>query len=132
MKLILNRIYYSNGTNGILYIYPYTTLLCLTIELPWLGNKPRISCIPEGRYEVRMRYSRKYKSHLVLKDVEGRAMILIHPANNAGKELKGCIAPVTKVTGEGKGNLSRPAFEKLKSIVSKSLDREPVYLTIKS
>jgi hypothetical protein len=79
-----------------------------------------------------MRYSRKYKSHLVLKDVEGRAMILIHPANNALKELKGCIAPVMKHTGEGKGSQSRQAFDKLKKLVSLAIDTAPVYLTIKS
>jgi hypothetical protein len=30
-------------------------------------------------------------------DVKNRKLILFHPANNALKELNGCIAPVTKL-----------------------------------
>jgi hypothetical protein len=41
--------------------------------------------------------------------VQGRSGILFHAANDALKELRGCIAPVTEHTGEGKGNWSRNA-----------------------
>ena len=50
-------------------------------------------------------------------DVPGREGIDIHPANDALKELKGCIAPVSKTTGEGKGVYSRRAFYKLRDIL---------------
>ncbi|MCL6462025.1 MAG: hypothetical protein I4O51_09170 [Flavobacterium micromati] len=46
MVLLLNRIYFSEGTQGSLEWNG--TLVCYTIELPWLGNQSRISCIPEG------------------------------------------------------------------------------------
>lgn len=46
--------------------------------------------------------------------VPGRDLILIHPANNAIKELAGCIAPVTELTGPGTGNTSRIPFNKLR------------------
>lgn len=60
-------------------------------------------------------------------------MILIHPANIAKTELKGCIAPVTKLTGEGRGELSRKAFTKLKALVNDKLDRDQkVNVKIKS
>jgi hypothetical protein len=51
-------------------------------------------------------------------------LILFHPANNALRELKGCIAPVTKLSGPGLGLMSRKAFAKLKDLVYKALDNE--------
>jgi hypothetical protein len=69
---------------------------------------------------------------MVLTDVKERALILIHPANNAIKELRGCIAPVTRLSGVGKGDLSRAAFDKVKSLVLMHIDDEPIYLIIKS
>ncbi|MNU10310.1 hypothetical protein D3C72_2573910 [compost metagenome] len=49
-------------------------------------------------------------------------MILIHPANDAKKELLGCIAPVTHHTRIGKGTFSRKAMGKLKALVYAALD----------
>jgi hypothetical protein len=133
MELILIRKYHPIATNGRIIRSGLAAIICYTIELPWLNNKHRVSCIPEGRYEIRMRYSLKYRSHMQLMDVKERELILIHPANNAVKELKGCIAPVSKLTGEGKGSRSRLAFEKLKILISTTLkEKEPVFITIKS
>lgn len=39
----------------------------------------------------------------MVKAVAGRSFILIPPANDAQKELRGCIAPVSILTAEGKG-----------------------------
>lgn len=101
--------------------------------MPWLDNQPRISCIPEGRYALKKRYSRKFKQHLFVEGVEGRDVILIHPANDALQELKGCIAPVSLLKGEGKGSQSRIALEKIRIPVLQSLEKkEPVFLIIKS
>lgn len=50
-------------------------------------------------------------------NVKNRDLILIHPANDALKELNGCIAPVSEFTGEGKGIRSRIAFVRLNEIV---------------
>ncbi len=131
MELHLNRNYYPNGTNG--QLYHGTDLLCFTIELPWLFNQSRISCIPEGRYLLQKRYSVKYKWHLLLPEVPGRSLILIHPANDARKELKGCIAPVMRLTGAGTGWRSRIAFERVKRLVFEAMERkEPVFLIIQS
>jgi hypothetical protein len=49
-------------------------------------------------------------------DVPGRSLILIHSANDAKLELLGCIAPVTKHTGIGKGSASKKALVKLKAL----------------
>lgn len=110
---MLRRTYFPNGTNGELF-GPSKTELCKTIELPWKENKRRESCIPEGRYLLKKRTSEKFKQHLILMAVPGRDLILIHPANNAIKELAGCIAPVTELTGPGTGNTSRIPFNKLR------------------
>ena len=131
MVLVLNRTYFPEGTQGILEWNG--TLVCYTIELPWLNNQKRISCIPEGEYILQKRFSTKFKWHLHLMNVPGRDLILIHPANDAKKELLGCIAPVTKHTGIGKGSNSRKALEKLKTLVYTVFDRnEEVKINIQS
>ena len=129
MILVLNRIYFPEGTQGVLEWNG--TLICYTIELPWLGNQRRLSCIPEGEYFLQLRFSPKFKWHFLLMDVPGRDLILIHPANDAKLELLGCIAPVTKHTGIGKGSGSRKALEKLKALTKKAFEQnEEVILKI--
>jgi hypothetical protein len=129
MVLVLNRTYFPEGTQGVLEWN--STLICYTIELPWLGNQRRISCIPEGEYFLQLRYSPKFKWHFLLMDVPGRDLILIHPANDAKLELLGCIAPVTVHTGIGKGSASRKALEKLKALTKKAFKlNEEVILKI--
>ena len=124
MVLVLTRTYFPEGTQGVLEWKG--TLVCYTIELPWLKNQRRISCIPEGSYILQQRYSPKFKWHLHLIHVPGRDLILIHPANDANKELLGCIAPVTKHTGKGKGSGSKKALKKLKTLVYTVFDRNEV------
>ena len=53
--------------------------------------------------------------------------------NDALKELQGCIAPVTYLSGIGKGIYSKNAMQKLLSLVYQAKDRkEQILLTIKS
>jgi len=50
MELELIRTYFPSGTNGkILY---QNRLMMYSIELPWKDNHTRVSCIPEGCYEL--------------------------------------------------------------------------------
>jgi hypothetical protein len=131
MVLELSRTYFPYGTNGILEYED--KLICLTIELPWKNNETKVSCIPEGKYFIKKRYSKKFQWHLEVLGVKNRGFILFHPANNALKELNGCIAPVTKFSGPGLGLMSRKAFSKLKNLVYPILDsNESVELIIKS
>jgi hypothetical protein len=131
MELVLHRAYFKEGTNGTLF--NSDRFLCHTIELPWNKNKRNISCIPEGHYKIEPRFSKRFNHHLILKDVKGRSFILFHPANNALKELQGCIAPVTYLSGIGKGVYSKDAMQKLLSLVYQAQDRkDPILLTIKS
>ena len=131
MVLELTRTYFPNGTNGKLECKGKS--ICNTIELPWRENETRVSCIPEGNYFIKKRYSQKFQWHLVIENVQNRSLILFHPANNALQELNGCIAPVTKLSGPGLGLMSRKAFTTLKRMVYKVLDtNESVELIVKS
>ena len=131
MKLELIRTYFPNGTNGEIFLKGIK--LCYAIELPWLNNQNRISCIPEGTYGMMKRYSPKHGWHLILMNVPKRQLILIHAANDAVKELKGCIAPVSLLTAEGKGINSRSALAKFNAPVFAALKKkETVFLTIKT
>ena len=131
MVLTLSRTYFPDGTNGILECEG--KFICKTIELPWKNNETKVSCIPEGKYFIKKRYSKKFQWHLDVLDVKNRNLILLHPANNALQELNGCIAPVTKFSGPGLGLMSRKAFSKLKNLVYPILDKnESIELIIKS
>ena len=131
MVLELTRTYFPDGTNGKLECSGKS--ICNTIELPWRKNEKRVSCIPEGKYFIRKRYSRKFNWHIEIIGIENRSSILFHPANNALQELNGCIAPVTKLSGPGLGLMSRKAFRKLKTMVYKALDiSESVELIVTS
>jgi len=131
MVLALKRTYFPDGTNG--QIECNGKLICKTIELPWKDNQKRVSCIPEGKYLLKKRYSAKFKWHIEITGVLNRGAILFHPANNAVKELNGCVAPVTKISGAGSGLMSRKAFSKLKTLVYQELGKgKKVLIIIKS
>lgn len=130
MELLLYRTYFPEGTNG--ELYHLGELVCYTIELPWRDNESDVSCIPEGRYRLARRYSERYGDHLLVREVPHRSGILVHPANDALKELRGCLAPVRQLTGAGQGLHSRMAMRRLRNLVYEGGHREAVYLTIKT
>lgn len=78
----------DEGTFGVFSI-PSLKFSCFVLELPWRDNKAKRSCIPPGRYLVRIRQSPKYGRIFHLTDVQGRSYILIHWGNFAGDVLKG-------------------------------------------
>lgn len=130
MEIELIRTYHEKGTNGELFLNGKK--IGYTIELPWKHNQRRISCIPEGTYRIRKRYTTRFGWHCLVQEVPDRDGILIHAFNNALKESKGCIGPVTSVEGPGIGSSSRQALKNFMTIVCQSFDqRQPVFLTIK-
>jgi hypothetical protein len=129
INVVIIRSHYSTGINGKLYVDGILHSYC--IELPWKDNRPQVSCIPEGQYKLEKRSSEHFGHHLLVLDVRDRELILIHPANDAKKELKGCIAPVTALTGVGTGTESRTAFNSLIKKVYNGIDSgERAQLTI--
>ena len=126
MEMELLREYFPDGTNG--EVRCDGNLICFSIELPWLLNQRNVSCIPEGRYELSKQFQPKYGDHLRVMSVPGRDGILIHPASDAKRDLRGCIAPVSSLISPGKGIRSRLANEKLKTLVFGALAcNEKVY-----
>ena len=67
---------------------------CDTLELQYRDNQKSISCIPTGKYKVRLRLPResatRHYIHLLVKDVKDRSHILFHRGNTA-KDTRGCI-----------------------------------------
>ena len=129
--LTLVRKYHPTGTNG--QLFDGTRLICHTIELPWRQNQRNVSCIPEGRYMLSLRWTSRWGWHFQIPHVPERDGILIHPANDALKELRGCIAPVTTLTGPGRGTGSRKALQRLMDEIQPVLQSgKPVQLIIHS
>ena len=129
--LTLVRKYHPTGTNGQLFVG--SRLICPTIELAWRQNQRNVSCIPEGRYMLSLRWTSRWGWHFLIPHVPERDGILIHPANDALKELRGCIAPVTTCTGPGTGHGSRKALQRLMDEIRPVMQSGmPVYLIIHS
>lgn len=70
------------GTFGLLVLPGAAPLI--TAELPWRGNRQRMSCIPSGAYRCSWRRSPRFGWVYSVDDVPGRASILIHPGNVVG------------------------------------------------
>ena len=99
---------------------------CKTIELPWRDNKINISCIPEGKYKVKKRYSDKYGHHFHILNVPDRSLILIH-AGNYYSQTKGCIlvgSEHTDINSDGVCDVvnSRFTLEKLNQILPENFE----------
>lgn len=93
---------------------------------------PGRTCIPEGRYEVRLTWSPKFGKVLPeLKNVPGFSGIRIH-AGNTAKDTDGCILLGVQRSGV---NLvqSRPAVEQLQADMEleKAADR-PIWIVIEN
>lgn len=128
--LVLQRNYEEEGTNGSIRFQGEH--ICHTIELPWRNNIRRLSCIPAGRYKLIKKRFHKHGEQIGIMNVLNREAILIHVANDAQKELMGCIAPVTTLTGPGRGTGSLNALTRLKALVCSLWDMgEEVHLLIK-
>ena len=108
MVIELQRLYRDTWTDGLIFIKGI--LLCRSIELRWANNERNVSCVPEGVYPVAIIQHPKFGECLQINGVKGRSGILVHVANDAQKELRGCIAPVFSLTGNGKGQNSRLAL----------------------
>lgn len=80
---------------------------------------PGKTAIPEGRYEVKVSYSNRFKRHLpILLNVPGFVGIRIHPGNSS-KDTEGCILVGDNWGGGDFIGNSRHAFQ---SLFNKILD----------
>lgn len=75
-----------------------------TVERPWMDNEPNMSCIPEGRYSLGLRYSPvvnrtsggDFEEGWEIMDVPNRDYIMLHPGNWP-TDVAGCIAVGSKL-----------------------------------
>ena len=98
--------YGPKGTYGKLSIENFD---CFTVERPWLNNKVRESCIPEGLYKCKLgRYNKGGYTAYEVQDVPGRSLIKIHIANYP-RDVMGCIGLGTTYSGNLVGS-SKSAY----------------------
>ena len=93
MEVEIRRTYKEKQTEGRLYVYNERNGVgysCDTLELPWLDNKKRISCIPEGEYDVIKHVSPKFGECFWILDVLDRSEILVHKGNY-NRDTLGCV-----------------------------------------
>jgi len=105
MEVEIRRTYKEKQTEGRLYVYNERNGVgysCDTLELPWLDNKKRISCIPEGEYDVIKHVSPKFGECFWILDVPDRSEILLHDKVNfvgsknprtQKSDILGCVIP---------------------------------------
>ena len=129
MVIELQRLYRDGWTDRMIFIQGI--LLCRSIELRWANNERNVSCVPEGVYQVVIIQHPKFSECLQINGVKGRSGILVHVANDAQKELRGCIAPVFSLSGNGKGQYSRLAMSYIIENLRNSGEKEH-FIDIKS
>lgn len=97
-----------------------------TLELPWLENRSRVSCIPTGIFRMWFGKSYRFKGYYWRVEVPGRPGILLHKGNKLANTL-GCpliggkivVNPETKEYEIAAGT-STPAYVRLLAHLSKA------------
>lgn len=128
-KVILKR--FKESSQGVLGHLITMGFEAHTIELPWKDNKPKVSCIPVGKYKCIYRYSTKYKGHYHVTGVPNRSWILTHNGTFAGDveegfktHSEGCIIIGKyhgKVDSQDAVLLSRVTLRKFVEVMGKKL-----------
>ena len=88
-SLIIRRL--VTGVKGTFGAMVFENIpFAVSLELPWLDNQPRVSCIPAGEYICKRVNSPKFGNTFEVTNVSGRTHILLHKANKLS-DLLGCI-----------------------------------------
>ena len=129
--LIIRDTFSEKSTLGKLFINGES--FCDTLELPYINNERSISCIPAGRYKVRLRTARESATrdylNLLVQDVPDRDWILFHRGNTT-KDTRGCVL-VGQSREQDRVNNSRLAMDLIvKEILN--LGGENINLIIKN
>lgn len=97
------------------------TVVCVTLELPWLGNLHNVSCIPAAEYPYHRYMSPKRGYEVVmLDDVPDRSAIELH-IGNLPHDTDGCILLGTAfgmVNGQKGITGSKDAFVKFMNLLA--------------
>lgn len=133
-KLVLNTLGDdSKQTMGSMAVMDGINVLfaCVTLELPYKGNKRMVSCIPRGQiYPCRKRKSSKTFNyeHILIENVPNRSGICIHIINYS-RQLLGCIGVGKNFKDLDQDGLkdithSKDTLEKLLSFLPDKFDLE--------
>jgi len=88
IQIIREKHELPDATLGIMY--RDGEAICATLELPWLSNQRKISCIPKGIYKTGRFKSPRNGEVFQLRDVPNRTAIQIH-SGNIVDDIEGCI-----------------------------------------
>lgn len=126
-EYILRRIYQSPDVTLGAFGEAGSPPFIVTLELPWKDNAHKVSCIPDGRYNV-IRYPSPKRGYDVpmLVGVKGRDSIEIHIGNTV-EDTDGCILVGMQYGVRGIEQSVR-AFNMLKEM----LGDEPFILTVQT
>jgi Family of unknown function (DUF5675) len=139
MLIELKRFYHPFFTFGELHID--SKFFCYSLERAWANNQKSVSCIPEGTYKLKRRYTQQRGVHILVDQVPNRDYILIHPMNDVSThdsnnkvDSLGCIGLADRLifaNNDMKGLFSKPAVRRFTDLVLVNLEAENVYLVIK-
>lgn len=139
----------SDSTLGLIFLDKPPTaaqFICYVLEDQF--NEPKIpgeTCIPEGRYEIKLRtegrmdqrYGERYPWHkgmLWLQDVPGFEWIYIH-VGNKDDDSDGCLlvgdGQVGNVMDRGQVTASVAAYTRLYDLIVTALETEQVFVEVK-
>jgi len=112
-NLVINRkIAFAEGLIGELSVNG--AFVCYTLELAWLWNENKKSCVPPGKYNGFLRHDHMDKWRIELAGVPGhREHVQIH-IGNYPRNTVGCVVVGTSYTPDAVWN-SAQAYEKLKA-----------------
>ena len=108
---------YNNATLGVLCIDDSPEVL--TLEDAWRDNETKISCIPVGRYRIKLHRSPRFGVTYKIIDVPERSDILFHPGNT-NKDTHGCILlglQYGRLDGNSAVLASKSAFQKFMQLM---------------
>lgn len=130
MEILLQRETYSkDSTIGKLYIDG--AFHCFTLEDAVRDKKIKnITAIPNGRYEVIINYSNRFKQLMpLLLAVPNYEGVRIHWGNYS-TDTEGCIL-VGSTKGVNMIGNSRKQYAKLLATLKKAISKEKIFITIK-
>lgn len=87
--IVIKRAYFNDCTLSRVITKDFNAF---GLELPWLGNKVNVSCIPEDTYNYEIAPSPRLNGELVIwiQNVYRRSNIQIHPGNFT-HQILGCL-----------------------------------------
>lgn len=119
---------FNNATLGVLCIDDSPEMV--TLEDAWRDNERRISCIPVGRYTIKLHRSPKFGLTYQVTNVPERDHILFH-AGNTHKDTHGCILlglQYGRLDKETAILASRSAFQKFMELMGGATEAQLVVI----